>query len=77
MLVTVVTVTQWALITVFTVYMLMRHAHKDVAWPVKVFTFIGWFMGFSIIAILPLDILIVSRYSHTMNTCVRLKTMIW
>lgn len=61
MLVTVVTVTQWVLITIFTGYMLIRHAHKDVSWPVKLFTFVGWFMGFSIIAILPLDILIVRK----------------
>jgi len=36
-----------------------RYSHKDVGALVKTATFIGWFLGLSIIAILPLDILIV------------------
>ena len=54
-----VSVTEWTLIFLFTVILVYKHSHKDVPLAVKLFTFTGWFMGFSIIAILPLDILIV------------------
>lgn len=51
---------EWALVLAFTVWMLYRHASPEVTWLVRGLTFVGWFLGFSIIAILPLDIFIVS-----------------
>jgi uncharacterized membrane protein len=75
MLLTVVTASEWAILLVFTLLMLHNYAHESSGYLVKFFTFIGWFMGFSIIAILPLDILIVRVYlSHPL--ILRLKTMI-
>ena len=61
MLVFLVTISEWVSLVAFTVYLVYQHAHKQVSLLVKAFTFIGWFMGLSIIAILPLDILIVSK----------------
>lgn len=55
------------LVALFTIYLVYKHAHKAVPFPVKFFTFLGWFLGFSIIAFLPLDILIVSGFTHTQD----------
>lgn len=43
----------------FTLGLLFKYGHKEAGFGVKASTFIGWFLGFSIIAILPLDIYIV------------------
>ena len=61
MFVYTVTVSEWVLLLIFTIYLLYIHAHREVNYAVKLFTFVGWFMGFSIIAILPLDIFIVRK----------------
>ncbi len=53
------TIVEGFLLFLFTVYYLHRHAHPSCGLPVLFFTFVGWFLGFSILAILPLDILIV------------------
>lgn len=59
MLLFIIGIIEFISILIFTIYLLYQHAHKDTPLVVKVFTFIGWFMGFSILAILPLDIFIV------------------
>jgi hypothetical protein len=48
------------LIFVYTLHLLYKYAHKDAEAGVKFFTFLGWSLGFSIIAILPIDIYIVT-----------------
>ena len=53
---------EWVFILFFTFLMMMKYAHKDAPILVKIFTFIGWFMGFSIIAILPLDVFVVNPF---------------
>jgi len=47
------------LIFIYTIHLLCKYAHRDAGVAVKFFTFIGWSLGFSIIAILPIDIYIV------------------
>lgn len=54
-------ITEWSLLLVFTGVYLWKHAHVTTPWAVRLATFIGWFMGFSIIAILPLDILVTTN----------------
>ena len=53
-------VTEGVLLFFFTIIYLYKHAHSSTPWLVHIATFIGWFMGFSIIAILPVDILITT-----------------
>ncbi len=53
-------VVEWTLLCLFTIVYLYKHAHTSTPWLVRIATFIGWLMGFSIIAILPLDILITT-----------------
>lgn len=53
-------IAEFFLIFMFSYLLLRKYAHRDVSLQVKFFTFIGWNMGFSIIAILPFDIYIVS-----------------
>ena len=50
---------EFILIISFSIYLLRKYAHRDSSFIVKFFTFVGWNLGFSIIAILPLDIYIV------------------
>eukprot|EP00347_Sterkiella_histriomuscorum_P007168 403349999 len=52
---------QWTLICLFTVYLVSKYAHAKATLLVKAVTFTGWYLGFSIIAILPLDILTKSQ----------------
>lgn len=47
------------LICLFTLYLVYTYAHKATSCVVKLVSFIGWFLGFSIIFILPIDILAV------------------
>ena len=54
------------LVSLFAGYLVHKHAHSSVNFPVKLFTFVGWFLGFSIIAFLPLDILLVSESLMTL-----------
>ena len=66
MLLLVIAAIEWFITIIFTFYLLWKHAHKETSCLVKFSTFIGWFMGFSILAILPLDIFIVSHsITHT------------
>lgn len=64
MLLFIIGIIEFISILIFTVYLLKQHAHKDAPLIVKIFTSIGWFMGFSILAILPLDIFIVRNISY-------------
>ena len=53
------TLLAWTGLAFFTLVYLYKYAHKECSFAVKAFTFIGWFMGFSIIAVLPVDVLVV------------------
>jgi len=53
------TLLAWTGLALFTLVYLYKYAHKECSFAVKAFTFIGWFMGFSIIAVLPVDVLVV------------------
>jgi hypothetical protein len=59
------------LVSLFAGFLVYKHAHISVTLAVKFFTFIGWFLGFSIIAFLPLDILLVR--TCILTTTFRLK----
>ena len=49
-----------ALIVLVAIYVLNRYAQRETPIYVKVAVFLSWFLGFYIIAILPVDIYIVS-----------------
>ena len=49
------------LIFFFTAFLVRAYAHSQVSWMVKAVAFLGWFLGFSIIFVLPLDILAVTN----------------
>ena len=61
------TLLAWSGLALFTLIYLYKHAHKECSYAVKLFTFIGWFMGFSIIAVLPVDVLVVSEINITID----------
>lgn len=81
-------VTEWTLLFMFTLIYLYKYAHHSTPVLVQIATFIGWFMGFSIIAILPLDILITTQSEKLLSdndlitndereVAMRALTMIW
>jgi hypothetical protein len=48
------------ILSLFTYRMLYQYAHVKASRASKIFTFLGWMLGFSIICILPIDICLVS-----------------
>ncbi len=51
--------TEAFVIMLFAFSLQRRYAKRETEWFVKLISFLGWFLGISIIAILPLDIYLV------------------
>ena len=58
-----ITLIEALLLLIYCIYMTWYYAAKDrTPFLVKLMTVIGWFLGFMIILIIPLDIFTVSKY---------------